>query len=134
MAPKRVLVYVDGSQSSLRAVNRALALAERGARVTALHAYPPRLDRDVVSQFEIEPDDLDERFGLEVLGEVGEIFGRAGLEVDLRMAEGPLVDVICRAAAGYDLLIMGERSPFGQLTSLAQMVRSGAAVPLEVVP
>lgn len=130
----KVLLCVDGSESSLRAGARAMELAREGAEVTALHAYPPRLDRDVVSQFEIEPDDLDERFGESVLQAVAELFRDNGLTVELTMAEGHLVEVIVGRAKGFDLILVGERPPRGPWQAqLADLIRHRTPVPVEVI-
>lgn len=131
----KVLLFVDGSDASHRATDRALRLAAEGARVSALHAFPPRLDRDAVSHFEIEPEDLDIRFGREVLDQVGTRFAAAGLEVDLLMAEGHLVDVILgHAQKGFDLIILGAPPrPAGRVSPLGELLARKATVPLEVL-
>lgn len=133
---KRVLVYVDGSDSSMRAVEKSIEMAEQGADVVALHVYPPRLDREKVSQFEIEPEDLDARFAREVLARVVERFERNRLSVETRSIEGPVADVICRESEQGDFhLVLVGRNPGGErrLRSLAEMVRSRSRVPVEEV-
>lgn len=133
----RVLVYVDGSDASLRAVDNAIEHAQKGAQVTALHVFPPRLDRDVVSQFEIEPEDLDLKFGKEVLDRVARRMNAAGVEGETILAEGPLAEMIqMRAEEGeFDLILMGARREVGgSLFDLAEIVRRKCDLPVEVVP
>jgi nucleotide-binding universal stress UspA family protein len=131
-----VLVYVDGSEASFRAVDRAIQFGKEGSSIAALHVYPPRLDRDVVSQFEIEPEDLDLKFANQVLGEVSERFDRSGVKVDVRMAEGSLTEVIRQQAeeGDFDLILMGARNESGgRPFDLAEIVRRKSALPVEVV-
>jgi nucleotide-binding universal stress UspA family protein len=131
----KVLVCVDGSDSSFSAVARAIELAKNSAKVTALHVYPPRLDRDVVSHFEIEPEDLDMKFAREVLDRVAEQFRSQGLEAELRYTEGPVAEVICQEAesGGFDLILLGSRNnPLNSHFVLGEIVRRKSRVPVEV--
>lgn len=131
-----VLVYVDGSEASFRAVDRAIQFGKDGGAVTALHVYPPKLDRDVVSQFEIEPEDLDLRFANQVMDEVSKRFDNAGVKVEARLAEGALAEVIRQEAekGGFELILMGARNESGgRPFDLAEIVRRKIALPVEVV-
>lgn len=130
------MVYVDGSESSLRALDRAIELAEDGAEVTALHVFPPRLDRDVVSQFEFEPEDLDAQFAEEVMSKVRARFEEARLKAKTFIEEGEVAEVIAdRAAVGeYDLILVGGRhTTGGKLFDLAEILRKKSQVKVEVV-
>lgn len=132
----RVLVYVDGSEASRRAVARALELAGDGARVTALHVFPPPLLRDRVSQFDIEPEDLDMRFAREVLTDVEERFRAAGLDVETHAERGPVHEAIAGEVArgGIDLVLVGARPRLpSRITELAELVRQKVSVPVESV-
>lgn len=133
----KLLVYVDGSEASLRAVDRAIEMAkDADGGISVLHVYPPRLDRDVVSQFEIEPEDLDRKFAREVLDRVSAQFDRAGVKVDLRLQEGALAEVIRTQAeeGGFDLILMGTRNESGgRPFDLAEIVRRKSSISVEVV-
>src|SRR5260370_8328690 len=89
MRPVKVLLYVDGSDAAMRAVDRAVALAATGADVLALHVYPPSLDRGMVSHFEIEPEDLDAAFARMALHVAVERFAAHGLVVATLSLIGP---------------------------------------------
>lgn len=133
----RVLLYVSGSEASFRAADRALELAAQGAEVTAMHVFPPRLDRDRVSQFDFEPEDLDARFAHDVLGRVGERFRAAGHGLALRVLQGHVIQTVCDEAVtgGFDLVLMGGRQPRPRRTAdLAELVRASLALPVEIVP
>lgn len=132
----KVLVYVDGSDASLRAVDQAIELAKNGAEVTALHVFPPRLDRDVVSHFEIEPADLDLEFGKEVLERAARKLSDAGIEAESRLLEGPLSEVIRTQAeeGGFDLILMGARREVGGANfDLPDVLRRKCSLPVEVI-
>lgn len=134
----KALVYVDGSDASFRAVDKAISMIrDGGGEVAVLHVYPPRLDRDVVSQFEIEPEDLDLKFARQVLDQVSKRFSAAGLEADVRLAEGPLAELITNHAeeGGFDVILMGARNEAGARPfDLAEIVRRKCSLPVEVVP
>ena len=131
----KVLVYVDGSDASLVAVERALQLAAEGAEVVALHVYPPRLDRGLVSHFEIEKEDFDASFAGQVLGQVTERFEAHGLSAGTMVMEGRVTEVICeQAAAGsFDLILIGSLGKPRLGAGLAEAVRRLASVPVEAI-
>ncbi|HYR64235.1 MAG TPA: universal stress protein [Actinomycetota bacterium] len=131
----KVLVYVDGSDGAMRAVDRAIALAAGGAQVLALHVYPPRLDRGHVSHFEIEPEDLDIVFARKVLAAVEERFAAHGLAFESLILEGHLTGVIAEQAVrgGCDLILIGSCGSPRVGIGLASAVRRQSQVPVEDV-
>jgi nucleotide-binding universal stress UspA family protein len=131
----RVLVYVDGSDASIRAVDRAIELGAEGAELTALVVIPPRLDRAAVSQFEIEEEDLDARFAREVLERVAGRVERTGQRVAGLVAEGPVVDVIVEhgRSGQFDVVLVGRKPGPRFVTDLADTLRRKPGVPLDIV-
>ena len=133
----KILVYVDGSDASMRAIDRAVELANDGAQITALHVSPPRLDRDEISQFEIEPEDLDAAFAEEVLAKVRRKFEKAGVAGDTLAVEGPVAEVIRESAesGAYEVVLIGGRdTTAGRLFDLSEIVRQiTSEVKVEVV-
>lgn len=117
------------------AVERALQLAAEGASVCAFYPRPPRLDRDVVSQFDTEPEELEAAFGDQVLALVRERFEQKDLAVSLATAEGPVAQVISdQANDGFDLvLIAADRHVWAHKPSLSEMVKQKTAVTVEEV-
>jgi nucleotide-binding universal stress UspA family protein len=122
----KILVYVDGSDASMRAIDRAIELANDGNQITALHVSPPRLDRDQISQFEIEPENWDAAFAQDVLDKVRKKFEKADLTVETLAVEGPVVEVIREFAesGAYDVVLIGGRdTTAGRLFDLSEIVR-----------
>lgn len=131
----KVLLYVDGSDAAMRAVDRAVALAATGAEVLALHVYPPSLDRGMVSHFEIEPEDLDAAFARMVLGAVEERFAARGLPVATLVEIGHRTEIICDHASsqGVDVILIGSPGASRTGVGLAEAVRRRAPMTVEVV-
>lgn len=134
-AGPRVLVYVDGSDASMRAVNRAIALGAAGARLSALVVIPPRLDRAPVSQFEIEEEDLDARFAQEVMERAADRVEGAGQRLLPLIDEGPIVDcIVQRGLSGdFDLVLVGRKPGTRYVTDLSDTLRRKPGLPVEVV-
>ena len=131
----KVLVYVDGSDAGMRAVDRAIALASTGADVLALHVYPPSLDRGMVSHFEIELEDLDAAFARTVLSAVVDRFAARGLVVATLLLIGHRTEVICDHASshGFDLILIGSPGASRIGVGLAEAVRRRARMTVEAV-
>jgi nucleotide-binding universal stress UspA family protein len=131
----KVLVYVDGSDAAMRAVDRAIALAVTGADVLALHVYPPSLDRGMVSAFEIEPENLDAVFARTVLSTVVERFAARGLVVATLVLIGHRAQVICDYASsnGFELILIGQAGASRIGVGLAEAVRRRARITVESV-
>ena len=134
-AAERILVYVDGSDASMRAVDRALALAGAGGRLTALVIVPPRLDRAAVSQFEIEDADLDVRFAEEVAARAVERAARQGRELETLVLRGPPVDVIVEQgrSGGFDVVLVARKPGPRYVADLSDTLRRKPGLPLEIV-
>jgi nucleotide-binding universal stress UspA family protein len=131
----RVLVYVDGSDASMRAVDRAIALGAAGARLSALVVIPPKLDRAAVSQFEIEEEDLDARFAEEVMGRVADRVEDAGQQVTPYIDHGPVVEcIVARGLSGdFDVVLIGRKPGRHYVADLSDTLRRKPGLPLEVV-
>ena len=135
MRPVKVLLYVDGSDAAMRAVDRAVALALTGADVMALHVYPPSLDRGMVSHFEIEPEDLDAAFARMALNVAVERFAAHGLVVPTHVLTGNRAEVISDHATsqGFDLVLIGSPGASRIGVGLAEAVRRRTRVTVEAV-
>jgi nucleotide-binding universal stress UspA family protein len=136
------VVGVDGSKGSLEALRYAIDEARlHGATVKAVNAWhipaslyeagwaPLPIDRGVYPKG--AQDLLDKS-----LEEVGA--AESGVEVTTVVHEGQAADVICEAAKGADLLIVGSRG-FGGfrgllLGSVSQQCAHYAPCPVLIVP
>jgi nucleotide-binding universal stress UspA family protein len=130
-----VLVYVDGSDASMRAVKRAIALGAAGARLSVLVVIPPKLDRAVVSQFEIEEEDLDERFAEEAMARATGCIEEAGLRVTPYIDRGPVVESIVRRglSGDFDVVLVGRKPGPRYVADLSDTLRRKPDLPVEVV-
>jgi nucleotide-binding universal stress UspA family protein len=132
----KILVYVDGSDASFRAVDRAIEMAKAGEQITAIHVSPPRLDRDTVSQFDYEPEDWDSMFADEVSDKVKVRLGEAGVNAEVVEREGPVAEMITSFAdeGDYDLILIGGRdTTAGRMFDLSEIVRQASSKKVEVV-
>jgi nucleotide-binding universal stress UspA family protein len=124
---KKILVPLDGSEHSLRALDVAIQIAKKfGAKITLIHVYSVTVRPAMMP----EPTPLS-AFGIPVMtpAEVSSIIeatrkagnkileeGEAkvkaeGVEVETRLEEGHAVQEIVRVSkeGGYDLIVMGAR-------------------------
>lgn len=123
---KRVLVAVDGSENSLRALEFALDLQKmcRALQLTTLYVGP--------SIYGIFPDfglsswlrqkDLDQEIeekAQKISEKIDEIAGRYGLSVEKAIARGDAGAAICKFAeeGEYDLVVVGTRG-YGEVKSI----------------
>jgi nucleotide-binding universal stress UspA family protein len=144
--PRRMLVAVDGSGPSVRAVEYAAALAlQTRAKLQLLLA----IDTAALRPLGVRPRSGDgeppaspvER----MLGEDAEaqlarcqrICERAGVPYTMRIETKPPLEAILQLASGADLVVMGSRGrgalEAGSLGSLSQRVVSAARIPVLVV-
>jgi nucleotide-binding universal stress UspA family protein len=110
----RIVAGVDGSPSSIRALEWALDQAElTGATVQAVYAWEPPSNwgapvpvypgREMVEEAEVK-----------LAQSVGEAMaGRTAVEVSQQVSRGHPAKVLIEAAEGADLLVMGNRGHGG---------------------
>ena len=106
---QRIVLPVDGSDGSARAVKKALSLArETGVDVTALHV----MDIPYLASIDLNytyPDLLEiiKKRGDEVLDEVKKQGSKLGVHVKTKLVNGIPDDQIIKEAKKDDLIIMG---------------------------
>lgn len=113
MSTKKILVPVDGSDNSYRALNQALLLAKStNAKLTAIHVVesPPTIY--VESQKVL--DQLLSNYRREsakILDRCKEIAEKNGIEIETVIAEGDPASNITGYAenGGFDVIVMGSR-------------------------
>jgi nucleotide-binding universal stress UspA family protein len=106
---QRIVLPVDGSDGSARAVKKALSLAkETGVDVTALHVmdFPHLASTDLNYTY---PDLLEiiKKRGNEVLEDVKKQGLKLGVHVKTKLVDGIPDDQIIKEAKKDDLIIMG---------------------------
>ncbi len=109
----KILVPVDGSENSLRALDQALFLAKvAGSGVTAMHIIenPPtvyvesqKLLNDVMAKYRIE--------SAKVLDKCKQIAEKSGIAIDTVIAEGDPASNITGYAhkENFDIIVIGSR-------------------------
>ena len=124
---KKILVPLDGSEHSLRALDVAIQIAKKfGAKITLIHVYsvtvrPALMPEPIpLSTFGIpvltpaEVSSLIEatrKAGKKILVEGAEKVKAEGVEVEIKLEEGHAVQEIIRVSkeGNYDLIVMGAR-------------------------
>lgn len=142
---QRILVPIDGSDTSERALREAIKLADGKAQLRLLHVveevYP--LDAEGYAFIDYAAlRDVARSSGERLLAKAGETARQAGVAVEtsLREAEGDRVANVIDAEAHNwpaDLIVIGShgRSGFSRLLfgSVAEGVVRGASVPVLLV-
>jgi nucleotide-binding universal stress UspA family protein len=106
---QRIVLPVDGSDGSARAVKKALYLArETGVSVTALHV----MDFPYIASVDLNytyPDVMEiiQKRGTEILDEVKKQGSKLGVHVKTKLVEGIPDDQIIKEAKKDDLIVMG---------------------------
>ena len=136
---ERILVAVDGSAHSDRAVSQARTLAEQfGSTLFLVHAFPHTSDLIGYEEFEKRVA-RRELAGQEVIDRARDQLGPAGARVEEELLEGPPAEAILAVAQQRraDLIVMGSRG-LGDfeglvLGSVSHKVIHSAACPVMVV-
>lgn len=135
----RILVAIDGSDSSNRAFATALELAQlTNGRLTALAVEGP-LPAYAATIGEVEEVKREKDVFFTALAERAKRdAGRAGIELDVDIRAGHAAELISRVAAegGYDLVVLGHRGHFLRdhlLGSTADRVAEQAPCPVMIV-
>jgi len=137
----RIVVGVDGSQSSDSALAWALEHARRtGDEVQVVYAwrYPDIGDLLSANPFELQHDELEAE-AARVLRHAHDRVGTpADVRIDPVLAMGRAAEALLRAAAAADLLVVGSRGRGGftglLLGSVSQHCVQHATCPVVVVP
>ncbi|MDG6219957.1 MAG: universal stress protein [Candidatus Thermoplasmatota archaeon] len=106
---KRILIPTDGSEYTKIAVEKGISLAALlGAKVTALYVV------DQASFAAIPPDSMItnlysilNREGEEAVKHVKELGEKAGVQVEMKIAEGVPAEEIVKEAKANDIVVMG---------------------------
>jgi nucleotide-binding universal stress UspA family protein len=137
---KRILVGVDGSPGSRKALTWAAAeAAEHGADLTVVnvweHTLPPTAGGPSVSEHFSDPS---QRTPDELVAYIKEVLGEdPPVRVQPRVTQGNVSRVLIEESAGADLLVVGTRGHGGfsglVLGSVSQHVAAYAECPVTVV-
>jgi len=116
---QKVLVAVDGSETSLHAEELSVKLArEFGSKVTAVHVIPEQiLDLSVKTPRDIPKSALGEisewfiKKGEEILKNVEAVFEEEGIKVETKSEHGDPAEYVITLAARdeFDLVVVGNR-------------------------
>jgi nucleotide-binding universal stress UspA family protein len=106
---RRILVAVDGSNQSVRAVKMASQMTKGlGAELTLIHVMNLREIPTLIA--EAENGDVEE-YGQMILGKAAKVAMLYGIEPKAILRKGHIADQILRFADNYkpDIIIMGSR-------------------------
>ena len=137
--PRSVLVPVDFSEASLRALAQARVLMSAGGRIHLLHVHPRRLgDPDFADHYGVLPEPPAER--QEVLSRLQALVPQeqGGVRWSVEgVTAGDVVVGICQAAEreGVDMVCVGAaESPLGRAGGIARELMARCRRPVLVVP
>ena len=108
---ENILVPLDGSKSSLRALDKAVQIAKKfDSKITLINVY-------WISAFRLSPSQLVDfvvdirKAGEQILDESKTIVKTEGISVQAILKEGHIVEEILKTAKekNYDLIVMGAR-------------------------
>ncbi|MDS0295255.1 universal stress protein [Halogeometricum luteum] len=115
-----ILLPVDGSDPSNRAVEHALEIAERfAATVHAVHVVDTRrYGEPTLSSTELVLDELEDR-GHDLLEELADRADNSGIAVEKQVCHGdPATEIISHAdAVDADIIVLGSRGTSHQRTT-----------------
>lgn len=135
----RIVVGVDSSETSLKALRWALAEARlRSASVEMVHAFPRPELVGMTMVVTLPSDDELRAASDQVLAEALEAVGGAGdVPVTTHVGPGGPASVLVEVGAGADLLVIGSRGLGGfrglLLGSVTQQVIAHAPCPVVVI-
>lgn len=135
----RIVVGVDSSRTSLKALRWAIAEAElRGSELELVHAFPRPELVGMTMVVTLPTDDELREASAQVVAEALEAVGGAGeLTVTQRVGAGGPASVLVEAAQDAELLVLGSRGLGGfrgmLLGSVTQQVIAHATCPVVVI-
>lgn len=138
---ERIVVGIDGSDASRRALDWAIAEARlRGAAVEAVHAWHlPYVGGAPYAAMALDPGSIEEG-ARRTLDEVVDAADEEGLAqpVERLLVEGPAARGLLDVAKGATLVVVGSRGRGGfaglLLGSVSQQVTHHAPCPVVIIP
>ncbi|GEN35003.1 MULTISPECIES: universal stress protein [Aneurinibacillus] len=145
---KKILVAIDGSEMSDKALEAALSIAkEQGAKVSLLHVgkevvVPPYMVGEMVyisREYDIDFDEAMKKEGEELLGQAKAKAEKQGIETETIYVKGdPARQIVEQAEEnGYQLIVIGSRGLSGfkelMLGSVSHKVSQLANCPVLIV-
>ena len=141
-AALRILVAVDGSVPSLRAVQHAVDLTHRGlpAELHLVNAQPPLRGTAALLLGRAELEEYHREEGMKALADAMQALATVGIVPHLHVAVGAPAAVVLAFAhrLGAQLIVMGTRGFGGGVAgavmgSVASDVVTGASVPVTLL-
>jgi nucleotide-binding universal stress UspA family protein len=138
----RILAAVDGSVSSLRAVQHAVDLARRGLRIELhlVNARPPLRGTAALLLGRAEMEEYHREEGMKTLAGAVQALATAGITPHLHVAVGAPAEVVLAFAhrLGVQMIVMGTRGFGGGVAgavmgSVASDVVTGGSVPVTLL-
>ncbi len=137
----RIVVGVDGSEASDAALAWALEQARRtGDELQVVHVwhYPEIGELLTANPFELQHDELQDEAAEQLRRAIARVGAPPDVRIDPVLAMGRTAEVLLRAAAEADLLVVGSRGRGGftglLLGSVSQHCVQHAPCPVVVVP
>ena len=141
-ATLRILVAVDGSVPSLRAVQHAVDLTHRGlpAELHLVNAQPPLRGTAALLLGRAELEDYHREEGMKALADAVQALSTVGIAPHLHVAVGAPAEIVLAFAhrLGARMIVMGTRGFGGGVAgavmgSVASDVVTGASVPVTLL-
>ncbi|HLY33593.1 MAG TPA: universal stress protein [Jatrophihabitantaceae bacterium] len=137
--PTRILVGVDGSDTSLRAAAYAAGLARRqAARMIVLYVKTPPPQSIVAPEATVAMNQTHDQIAAELLEQINENAPRLGIDVELVVREGNAYTELLQLAEGrkVDAIVVGASTQAGHrlVGSLAAKLVRHSTWPVTVVP
>jgi len=138
----RILAAVDGSIPSLRAVQHAVELTQRGLPIELhlVNAQPPLRGTAALLLGRAELEDYHREVGMEALADAVQALATAGITPHLHVAVGAPAEVVLAFAhrLAVQLIVMGTRGFGGGVAgtvmgSVASDVVIGASIPVTLL-
>lgn len=135
----RIVVGVDGSPASVRALQQAVELAAAlGAEVDAVHTWLVSYGATELSMMPAVPSTELQAAAEQTLAEAVAAVDTKGVTVNRIVTEGDAASTLLEAAEGADMLVVGSRGHGGfvglLLGSVSHKVIHHAPCPVLVVP
>ncbi|HEU5085407.1 MAG TPA: universal stress protein [Acidimicrobiales bacterium] len=135
----RIVVGVDGSPASVRALQQAVGLAAAlGAEVDAVHSWLVSYGATELSMMPAVPSTELQAAAEQTLAEAVAAVDAKGVTVNRIVIEGDAASTLLDAARGADMLVVGSRGHGGfvglLLGSVSHKVIHHAPCPVLVVP